>query len=156
MRLSELKEHLKNITDLDIFLPNGDQVPSHYHLTEVGQISKDYIDCGGTVSNETKVVFQLWYANDYDHRLTAEKVLKIISIAEEKLGLQDGEIEVEYQSETIGKYGIEINNNVMQLTTKQTNCLAPDKCNIPGFKKKINLSELVVQGNDCVPGKGCC
>ena len=48
-------------------------VPSHFHVTEVGKITKHFIDCGGTVRNEEVVNFQLWQADDYDHRLHPEK-----------------------------------------------------------------------------------
>lgn len=35
--------------DLSIFkLENGNSVPEHFHVTEVGIITKDFIDCGGT------------------------------------------------------------------------------------------------------------
>ena len=63
-------------------------------------------DCGGTVRKEEVVTFQLWSANDYDHRIEPQKILDIIGIAEETLGLENLEVEVEYQSDTIGRYGL--------------------------------------------------
>ena len=156
MKLSALKEKLTQIKEVEFLLPNGESIPAHYHITEVGQVTKHFIDCGGTVREEKVVNFQLWYTNDFEHRLQPQKIMSIISIAEEKLGLQDAEIEVEYQADTIGKYGLEFKDHQFRLTTKMTDCLAPDKCNIPGQKKKINLSELVIQNNSCTPGSGCC
>jgi hypothetical protein len=39
-------------------------VPEHFHVTEVGVVTKDFIDCGGTVRHEKVANFQLWDAND--------------------------------------------------------------------------------------------
>jgi len=155
MKLSEFKDIVKTVTALKFELPNGESVPSHYHVTEVGQISKKFIDCGGTVREENAVNFQLWYSDDTDHRLEPQKMLDIITLSENKLGIQDFEIEVEYQSTTIGKYGLEYNGNAFVLTTKMTDCLAPDKCEVPQ-KANVDLSDLVVQSNSCTPGGGCC
>lgn len=156
MKLSEFKEIIKNLEDLDFQLPNGDLVPNHYHLTEVGCITKNFIDCGGTVREEKLVNFQLWYSNDVDHRLKPQKMLDIIELSEQKLGIADLEIEVEYQSETIGKYGLGFENNSFVLTNKMTDCLAQDKCEVPVAKPKIDLSEMSVSSGACTPGGGCC
>ena len=85
-------------------LPNGHLVPRHFHVTEVGKVTKDYIDCGGKVRSEAVVSFQLWEENDYDHRLHPDKLLNIIEMSEKIFHFEDLEIEVEYQGkETIGK-----------------------------------------------------
>lgn len=156
MKLSEFKEIVKKVEDLKFELPNGEFVPNHYHVTEVGFITKNFIDCGGTVREEKVVNFQLWYSNDFDHKLKPQKLLDIIALSESKLGIKDFEIEVEYQSDTIGKYGLEFNGNTFVLATKMTDCLAPDKCGIPQEKTKVNLSNLVIQSNSCSPNSGCC
>jgi hypothetical protein len=49
--------------------------------------------------------FQLWDTNDFEDRLKPQRLLNIIALSEEKLNIGDLEIEVEYQSDTIGKYG---------------------------------------------------
>ncbi|QLE02632.1 hypothetical protein HX109_14090 [Galbibacter sp. BG1] len=153
MKLSEFKQILENQDQIGFQLPNGKLVPSHFHVTEVGAISKRFIDCGGTLRNEEVISLQLWEENDYDHRLHPEKLLQIIELSEKKLLLDDLEIEVEYQGETINKFGLAFDGNVFQLITKQTDCLAKDKCGIPE-KKKVRLSEL--NTNACAPGSGCC
>jgi hypothetical protein len=155
MKLSEFKNALKSKTNIGFELPNGELVPSHFHVTEVGQVNKRFIDCGGTLRDENVVNFQLWEANDYDHRLHPEKLLNIIELSESKLGLTDEEIEVEYQGETIGKYGMEYNGNNFLLVSKTTDCLAKDKCGIPESKLKVSLSTLSSK-NTCEPGSGCC
>lgn len=156
MKLSELKKQLSTITDLNFVLPNGTVVPKHFHVTEVGQVTKKFIDCGGTVRNEKVVNFQLWEANDFDHRLAPQKLNDIIALSEKVLGLEDAEIEVEYQSDTIGKYGVEFNGKDFVLTSTQTNCLAQDKCGIPQEKLKVNLVDLTNTQSCCTPGGKCC
>ena len=107
MKLSQVKSVLKELETINFQLPNGELVPSHFHVTEVGKITKHFIDCGGTVRHEEVVNFQLWNANDYDHRLHPEKLLNIIELSEKVLKIEDLEIEVEYQADTIGKFGLD-------------------------------------------------
>ncbi|MBL4710201.1 MAG: hypothetical protein JKY48_17355 [Flavobacteriales bacterium] len=155
MKLSEIKEKLKELQNISFQLPNGEMVASHFHVTEVGRVSKHFIDCGGTVRKEEVANFQLWNSNDYDHRLHPQKLLDIIELSEKVLGLEDLEIEVEYQGDTIGKFGLGFDGHSFTLQTKQTDCLAKDNCGIPAEKPKIKLAEIESQ-NTCTPGSGCC
>jgi Family of unknown function (DUF6428) len=82
MKLSEFKLKLKNLNQLIFLLPDGNSVPPHFHITEVAQVIKKFIDCGGVIRHETKVGFQLWEADDTEHRLMPEKLLNIIELAE--------------------------------------------------------------------------
>ena len=157
MRLSELKKQLETLSELQFELPGGTFVPKHFHVTEVGQINKHFIYCGGTVRTEKNVNLQLWEAGDFDHRLAPQKLINIIDLSEKTLGIEDAEIEVEYQSNTIGKYGLEFNGKNFVLTTRQTACLASDSCGAPAGKTKMNLSDLQNQSKSCcTPGGGCC
>lgn len=157
MKLSEIKKHLETVNEVTFQLPDGSTVPIHFHVTEVGQITKHFIDCGGTVRNEKKVNFQLWEANDFDHRLAPQKLLNIISLSETKLGIEDSEIEVEYQSNTIGKYDLGFDGKNFLLLNKQTDCLAKDNCGIPVEKLKLKMSDLSAKADSCcTPGGGCC
>ena len=52
MTLSEIKNKLNKLDKIGFQLPNGKLVPNHFHVTEVGKITKHFIDCGGTVRNE--------------------------------------------------------------------------------------------------------
>ena len=155
MKLSDFKSKLDSVKSLDFELPNGTLIPNHFHITEVGEITKNFIDCGGTVRVEKVVNFQLWEANDFDHRLAPEKLAGIIALSEKVLGIGDLEIEVEYQTETISKYGVDFANGNFILTSLHTNCLAQDKCGIPSEKLKVNLVDLS-NSNACTPGGGCC
>ncbi|WGD34827.1 DUF6428 family protein [Olleya sp. YS] len=149
MTLSEVKKQLSTLNQLTFTLPDGSLVPSHFHVTEVGKTSKHFIDCGGTLRQEKKINFQLWSANDYDHRLHPEKLIKIIELSEDILNLGDLDIEVEYQGDlTIQKFGLEYKNNTFQLTSLLTDCLAKDNCGVP--TQQSNKIE------SCAPGSGCC
>lgn len=157
MKLSEIKKHLETLEAVNFMLPDGSFVPEYFHVTEVGLITKNFIDCGGTVRKETVVNFQLWDANDYDHRLKPGKLLSIIALSEKVLGIEDYEIEVEYQDTTIGKYDLGFNGQNFQLINKQTTCLAKEQCGIPSEKQKVNLTEITTNNtNSCTPGAGCC
>ena len=158
MKLSQLKTTLQNQDNLIFMLPNGKKVPAHFHVTEVGQITKNYIDCGGTIRNEISVGLQLWSSIDLDHRLQTSKLLSIIELSEQKLGVQDSNIEVEYQGETIEKFGLEFVDGVYQLTQTKTECLAEDSCGITMPKIKVSMANMSSQndGETCTPGSGCC
>ena len=151
MKLSEIKTILKKADQIQFKLPDGELVPGHFHVTEVGKITKHFIDCGGTVRTEEVANFQLWNANDYDHRLHPNKLLNIIELSEKVLKMGDIEIEVEYQGETIGKYGLDFDGWQFVLTTKQTDCLAKENCGIP--LEKTNETQ---PASCCSPNSGCC
>ena len=154
MKLNEFKTILSGLYHPAFALPNGEQVPAHYHLTEVGEITKNFVDCGGTVRHEKVVNFQLWIADDFDHRLEAQAVIGIIEMAESELGLGNLDVEVEYQSDTICKSGLEFDWQVFQLTSTQTDCLAKEKCGIPTAE---SISLKVSQSSSaCSPESGCC
>ena len=59
MKLSKFINHLESMKDLKFVLENGTVVPKHFHVTELGLSSKHFIDCGGTVRKEEKIIFQL-------------------------------------------------------------------------------------------------
>ncbi len=157
MKLSEIKSKLNGLEGLTFRLPSGEAVPAHFHVTEIGQINKRFIDCGGKLRNEKAISFQLWEDGDFDHRLGANKLLHIIELSERVLELEDLDVEVEYQGETIGKYGLDFISGEFHLTTKMTDCLAKESCGIPSSKPKIALAALTNQvTSECTPGGGCC
>lgn len=151
MLLSEFTKHLETLTEVNFKKPDGTEIPKHFHITEVGQITKKFIDCGGTIRNENVVSMQLWESIDFWHRLEPAKLISIIKLSQEKLDIEDHEVEIEYQSDTIGKYGIKFKNGIFVLTTKKTDCLASDLCGIPSVE---TIKETV--NSSCTPGGGCC
>lgn len=155
MKLSQVKTHLSTLQALSFQLPNGHTVPSHFHVTEVGVVSKHFIDCGGTIREEKVVNFQLWSSTDVDHRLQPAKLKDIITLSEKLLDMGDYEVEVEYQGqETISKFGLAFNGANFSLVNKQTDCLAKDNCGIPEQKPRLKLKDI--QNVQCEPNSGCC
>ena len=157
MKLSTFKKHLEEIHQINFKLENGTPVPPHFHVTEIGVITKRFIDCGGTVRNEEKISFQLWSSTDHDHRLGTQILKNIIFLSEKTLGIYDNEIEVEYQGETIGKYNLDFQNGDFILRSQQTDCLAKDNCGVPAEKPRVRISTKISnQDTCCTTGSGCC
>ncbi len=150
MKISEMKKNLSGLAAVNFRLPGGALLPPHFHVTEVGLVTKHFIDCGGVEQKETVANFQLWEAGDYDHRLAPQKFLHILNLSKKVLGDEDLDIEVEYQQNTIGKFGLAFDGKDFILTTKQTTCLAQDACGIPDAQLPKSSSSC------CPPGGGCC
>lgn len=136
MKLHELKTALELHPDASIrfMLPNGKAVAPHAHVTEVAQITKRFIDCGGTLRDDALCRLQTWVANDFDHRLTSRKLLGILNkAASTVLTGDDLEVDVEHEVEFISQFpleGIELSEAqlLLKLGRRHTACLAPDKC----------------------------
>ena len=154
MKISELKGHLGCLKQIAFKLPNGNLVPSHFHVTEVGLVEKKYIDCGGKMREESKISMQLWEADDYDHRLHPEKLVHILQLSEEKLNIPDLEIEVEYQGETINRYNLDFDGEQFLLQSLFTDCLARDKC-VPK-QPAFSLQGMISDQNVCDSNSSCC
>ncbi len=146
MKLAGLKQALTTLDAITFVLPDGEFVQPHFHVTEVGRRTKDFIDCGGTVRQESFATLQLWLADDIDHRLVPSKLLSIIELSEMKLKLQDLEVEVEYQADTVGRYTLDFKDNKFAMVPTITNCPAPNKCMVPAAKEQPS----------CCSGDGCC
>jgi hypothetical protein len=158
MTLSAIKSELKKLATITFQLPNGELVAPHFHVTEVGKVTKHFIDCGGTIRYEEVVNFQLWEAKDYDHRLHPEKLLHIIELSEQKLGIPDLEIEVEYQmKDSIGKFGLDFDGTHFKLTSRLTDCLAKDQCGIPENHLQSKVGQWKAKATSCcTPDSNCC
>lgn len=137
MNIHKFSELLKNNPSMEmhIMFPNGDFVPAHFHVTEVGKVNKKFIDCGGTKRETTACVLQVWFAHDVNHRLKSDKLAKIINLADSLLGTDDMPLEIEYGQEHISQYpvgNVEITPKglLIILGSKRTECLAPDKCGV--------------------------
>ena len=136
--LSQLMRALDASPDatLTFELPDGARVPAHFHITEVGRVKKDFIDCGGTVRSSERCVLQVWTADDTDHRVSAGKLAKIIAMGKPLLGEADLEVEVEYDVGVITQLPVESieasgKSLRVRLGGKHTACLAPDLCGVP-------------------------
>ncbi|MDA0766947.1 MAG: DUF6428 family protein [Verrucomicrobia bacterium] len=98
MTIGDLKStlashHGKPIT---IQLPDGETIPPHFHVTEVGFAKKDFIDCGGKIRTEGKCLLQIWVATDTDHRVDGDKLAAILKHGAPVLPTDALPVEIEY------------------------------------------------------------
>jgi len=161
MKLSEIKSQLvqQPAANIRFILPDGNFVPAHAHVTEVARIDKRFVDCGGTLRNGSLCRLQTWFANDKDHRLTAGKLLKILEKAKSFLASDDLEVDVEHEVQFISQFPLEsveilTNEIVLQLGTRHTACLAPDKC-LPASKPAPDFSPLKFNFRGQPESAGC-
>jgi len=138
MNVQKFNHLLANNLDVALYvmLPSGEFVPDHFHITEVGRVHKQFIDCGGTRRETISCALQVWVANDKDHRLNSAKLSKIMNVA---AGLLDGDMPVviEYGGDTVSQYplgDVEVTPKglLLVLGAKPTECLAQDKCGVQG------------------------
>ena len=120
---------------LHLMLPDGSFVPAHFHVTEVGRVQKDYIDCGGITRSATTCVLQVWVAGDTDHRLDTTKLAAIMRLAAPLLKATDLPVEVEYEDGRVSQYPVSAaevtpSGVLLHLGTKHTACLATDRCGV--------------------------
>ena len=173
MTLSDVQSALSSVSELVFVLPDGTRVPPHFHVTEVGQVDKYFVDCGDQVRKTGWINFQLFTATDVDHRLSVEKFGRILSGSIRALQLNPTfSVEVEYQGRTVETYALDFADGVFYLRPKHTDCLAKDHCGIPGL---ANDADAVSASDDaasapaaalnrpwtpkatsCAPGSGCC
>ncbi|MEM1084898.1 MAG: DUF6428 family protein [Verrucomicrobiota bacterium] len=146
-----LKEHPDH--GIELLLPDGSTVPAHFHITEVGYLSKSFIDCGGEVHRNESCLLQVWVADDTDHRVNTDKLLQIFGRADKVLPNMELPVELEYEAPVLTQLpliGHEAADGILRLSlgVKHTDCLAKDLC-VPDF------SMPAIPGS-CQPGSGCC
>lgn len=156
LSLKDLRKSLRQAEHLQFRLPDGSPVPSHFHITEAGLITKHLIDCGGTIRKKSALTMQIWYSIDYDHRLSPEKFLKILDKTEPFLESRDLPVEIEYQTDTIGKYHLDFDGTAFLLLPTKTDCLAKEKCGLPEPASVESIGLKAATANACSPGSGCC
>ncbi|MDF1659456.1 MAG: DUF6428 family protein [Verrucomicrobiales bacterium] len=148
----------ESLSSFRIILPDGKAVPSHFHVTEVGRVRKDFIDCGGTVRQDAHCQLQLLIATDFEHRLASSKLLKIIEMSAGVLGNDPLPLTVEYGQKAAVVYPVselEIVNGTMlfRLETPTTACLAADAC---GLSHEEARTPSVFPQVGRSPEPGCC
>ncbi len=143
MKLHDLKVVLRqHPSSLPRFiLPDGDQIPAHFHITEVGHVAKRFIDCGGMLHDTSETcLLQTYVADDVDHRLDAAGLARILDLGKQVLPHEDLEVEVEYDCCVVAQYPIAAAQPTgehleIQLGEKHTDCLAKKKCGIDSDKE---------------------
>ena len=145
--LSDLERTIRDEEPSSIWirLPGGEQVPAHFHVTEVGRVQKDFIDCGGTPRSDLRGQLQLLVATDFDHRLSPEKLLGIIEKSRSVLGNDELPLAVEYGQKVavvyaVGRLSLENKSLGLELVTPETACLAPDRCGLPDLEPKLTVA----------------
>jgi hypothetical protein len=113
-------------------LPDGDQIPAHAHLTEVGHVVKNFIDCGGVTGKSETVVLQTHVGQDTDHRLRSDRFAKILQLGERVLPHDQLDVEVEYDCCVVAQYPILKVKPAGErldviLGNRQTQCLAQER-----------------------------
>ena len=87
-------------------LPDGDCIPAHAHVTEVGHVVRNFIDCGGLTGKEEKVVLQTHVGDDTDHRLRSDRFAKILDLGNRVIPSADLDVDVEYDCCVVAQYPI--------------------------------------------------
>src|SRR5262245_42128538 len=109
MTLRDLQETLeKHPTRFPRFvLPDGNYIPAHAHVTEVSHIVRNFIDCGGMIGREEKIVLQTHVGDDKGHRLRSDRFAKILQLGNRVISSVDLHVDVEYDCCVVAQYPIE-------------------------------------------------
>jgi hypothetical protein len=91
---------------LRFVLPDGNYIPAHAHVTEVGHVVRNFIDCGGLTGKEEKVLLQTHVGNDTDHRLRSDRFVKILQLGSRVIPSPDLDVDVEYDCCVVAQYPI--------------------------------------------------
>src|SRR4051794_22931214 len=134
MKLSDLRSALEAhpATFPRFMLPDGDFIPSHAHVTEVGHVVKHFIDCGGGAGKSEAALLQTHVGNDADHRLNSGRFAKILQLGERVLPHDQLEVEIEYDCCVVAQYPIaEVRlagpHLDVLLGKRRTQCLAQER-----------------------------
>src|SRR5256886_17307838 len=87
-------------------LPDGDYIPAHAHVTEVGYVVRNFIDCGGLTGKEEKVVLQTHVGSDKDNRLRSDRFAKILRIGNRVIPSAALAVDTEYHCCLVAPYPI--------------------------------------------------
>jgi len=134
MKLSDLRLALEQYpaTLPRFVLPNGDFIPAHAHVTEVGYVAKNFIDCGGVVGKSETALLQTHVGRDTEHRLGSERFARILQLGERVLPHDQLEVEVEYDCCVVAQYPVTEVKPLGEhldliLGKRRTQCLAQER-----------------------------
>ena len=118
---------------ITVIWPDGEPIEAHFHVTEVGRVQRDFVDCGGKVRQVVTCLLQSWVGDDVDHRITSDKLLKAFVHAEPILRGEDLPVEFEYDACNVEQLKVlsalaEPDRLVIRIGKKQTDCLAKELC----------------------------
>lgn len=131
MKLSDLRTVLDRYPDAcpRFILPDREQIPAHAHVTEVGHVVKNFIDCGGVTGRSETVLLQTHVGQDTDHRLKAARLAEILELGGRLLPHDQLEVEIEYDCCVVAQYPVEEVKRAgehldIYLGKRRTQCLA--------------------------------
>lgn len=160
MKLSQFTNLLQEHSDkpFRLVLPGAGVVPVSFHITEVGHVTRRFIDCGGKLHTVQTCQLQAWLGKDSDHRLLAGKMAGVLNLAGAKGVLPAGEdldVEIEYEDAVLSQYPVADHSItedavVLRLASKHTDCLAKESC-LPS----LPMAAEAEVGCGCGPS-GCC
>ncbi|HVF72989.1 MAG TPA: DUF6428 family protein [Chthoniobacterales bacterium] len=134
MKLSDLRLALEQHpgTLPRFILPDGDLIPAHAHVTEVGHVTKSFIDCGGVTGRNETVLLQTHVGRDTEHRLNSGRFAKILELGKRILPHDQLDVEVEYDCCVVAQYPVEAVKPAGQhleivLGKRRTQCLAQER-----------------------------
>lgn len=151
--------------ELRVRLPQA-QVPQCFHITEIGQVAKDFLDCGGTRRAEAWLQLQVWVGPDHDHRLSPHKLAGIL-----RKGVAGGfgadrpiRLECEDPSAPVPVAGLYALAGfgwaggvlVCEATPVRTTCLAMDKCLPAHLRPGASAAAPSAAPSAGCCGPGCC
>ena len=113
-------------------LPDGDRIPAHAHVTEVGHVARNFIDCGGVIGKTETVLLQTHVGQDIEHRLKSDRFAKILRLGQRVLPHDQLEVEVEYDCCVVAQYPITEVKRAgdhldVVLGKRRTQCLAAER-----------------------------
>lgn len=173
------KETLEQHPDLTLqFQYAEDQwVDASYHITEIKQALIVSVDCGGVMNSWTEIILQLWepQGEDQDRAMNVSKALSIVKLVEKSLPLNPlGTVKIEFGNSQFdtrqmfpNDFIISEGNLVIDLRSDTVQCKAigrggscgktatGEECCAPE-KQKVELKNLIVSGESCTAGSGCC
>jgi hypothetical protein len=161
MNLEQFKQllALNPSAELQFRFSNGEMLAPHFHITEIGKVTKDFVDCGGTRRTSETCMLQTLVADDVDHRINSGKLAEIL----DKTDVLDLEgwfdVEAEVQTDTIGIYSVasgsvENGKLTFDFEPKNTACLAPDKCGLDVVSINAPTSTAESESGCCGGGGG--
>ncbi len=136
---------------LSVIWTDGEPIEAHFHVTEVGRVQRDFVDCGGRLRRNVCCMLQTWVGDDTDHRITSGKLLKALDFAASVLGDDDLPVELEYEACNVVQVVLSsveptADALLLRVSSKHTDCLAKDVC----------LPAPSASGSGCKTGQGCC
>jgi hypothetical protein len=164
MKLSQFSDLLLSHPEkpFHLVLPGSQTVPASFHITEVGHVTKKFIDCGGKLHSLASCQLQVWLGDDTDHRLYAGKMSRVLELAKDKgvLPAEDLDVEIEYEDTAISQYtvwNVAVTESavVISLESKHTDCLAKELCCPPTLLTMAQGTSAEAE-SCCAPGSGCC